>query len=56
MSFAAQPQELDGAGCPQAKPEGRGHRGWLFAYFLAKKVGRLAGRDPPSVDKTKAGY
>ena len=24
VSFAAQPQEVDGAGCPQAKPEGRG--------------------------------
>ena len=24
VSFAVQPQEVDGAGCPQAKPEGRG--------------------------------
>ena len=38
VSFAGQPQEVDGAGCPQAKPEGRGHRGGVLSW----PIGRLA--------------
>ena len=53
MSFAAQPQELDGAGCPQAKPEGRGNRGQLFAYFLAAESRSACGPRPALRQKNR---
>ena len=48
VSFAVQLQEVDGAGCPQAKRRNVGSRGWLFAYFLAAES-RSAGGPRPAL-------
>ena len=53
VSFAVKPQEVDGAGRPQRSGGTWAVGAVFFAYFLARqKVGRQAGRDPPSVSKS----
>ena len=46
VSFAVQPQEVDGAGCPQRSVGTWAVGAWLFAYFLAEESRSAGGPRP----------